>query len=130
MAKKKSAGKRGRPPKPRTKRVDPIAMLWAYDPTWKANKTAAEVAAAFREQADRCYPSSEEQLAGWYRGIAESVEAGDAVRAGCCFLYALQTLDGLLRQHVLPLAAIGRRYQQGRAEGARKQKGKTWRQER
>jgi hypothetical protein len=61
---------------------------------------------AFRRGAERC---SDEDLAAWYRAVAEAVEAGDAALVGHNALWAMKQLDACWRSTVLALAKIGKK---------------------
>lgn len=64
-------------------------------------------------------------MAVWLRQVASALEEGDAARTGAKALIAIHDLEDFIFRWS-PLMTKGLRHQRGRAEGARKQRGKRW----
>lgn len=98
--------RRGRPPKRRQFRVTDIRRTARYSSEWKPIRTAAQIAAAYRDMARR-YPPHVAEVIDWLRAAADSLESHDLERTGECALGAILNLEFFIRDVLMPRVAEG-----------------------
>jgi hypothetical protein len=97
---------RGRPPKERPYRVTNIRCTAPYSSDWKPIRTAAQIAAAYRDIARR-YPPHVAEVTAWLRAAADSLESHQLERTGECALSAILNLEYFIRDVLMPRVAEG-----------------------
>jgi hypothetical protein len=102
--------KRGRPPKPNpAAAITDLRAAINYEPPAPGEVIPiAEIANWFRKGAETAGPE-QMCLAGWYRGTADAIEAGDAARTGWCAQHAIVEIYALMSHRLMPLARIGKK---------------------